>query len=349
MIPYLLQDGSLVNPFDSTPIKVEYFETILKFACQRDITLSDKLGIFIKEGKVEQEFQFKGSTKCLEIRRKEFLLTVQSPNKIPDESSSYSSNSYYADDEDITYLQKFQNIGDGVSGVLFDVPPTVACSRGNDIITFGPYFTLPHRDELLVGGATLMPSWNRGVIKIWIFSTSSTIKHDRLMLFRTNVSIPLDNVRNLIAKELIDLLGRGYACAVFQLPGQVLIFPEGHCHAVLTAFSTAEVGTEQVCLMSTRSFVDKSSRGISLANRMLKHSHLNTVIDSSFEIAEMKFKEFFSKKMRDKYTKRTRKSALKKKQTLKTKTEMINAKIKKMNEARLAKMVEQKSTTGRND
>jgi len=121
-----------------------------------------------------------------------------------------------------------------------------------------------------MGGLTLMPSWNVDVVKLWIFSTSTVRKKDALLQFREN-SKPMQEQRDSIAQELLDLIRRGDACVLAQCPGQVLSFAVGHTHAVVTAFRSNDI-EPPVCLMKSKCVVSS----IGLAMRTIPYRHIFT-------------------------------------------------------------------------
>jgi len=326
--------------YDSIPVRRDIFDTLYELAMGKNNTQFNNLGFKLIRKPNEEDY-FTGSASDCDVKSKNFLHLVNSNKKIPSNFTSYSSDTHRVDKKNTTYKQKLKKLP-SVSGIVFNIPNEMV-ENASDFITYGPYFTLPHRDELLMGGITLMPSWNtQKVIKIWMFSTSTERRHDSLMQFRATQSSHTQEHRNAVGKEMIDLINRGLVLAVAQFVGQVLIFPSGHSHAVITAFSSSTttaatndtvssiIHQQQVCFMHTK-FI---ASNISFAKRMLEFSHINSGSSQDFAFFRDTFNRVFTPNERNAHDKKMSISTNKRKQTKNSKKDLIAGRLARMMEGR---------------
>lgn len=329
-----------MNCYDLVPFSKTTFDTIFDLASQRNVQLGNDLGIVICEND-EQEDYFRGSTENLVEARLKFLSQVKSRANIDRTFSSFNSESHLSDVKPITYNKKYRQLVNGkINGVIINIPSLYPYSENSvDLITYGPWFTFPHKDELYMGGGTLMPGWNKGVIKIWLFSTSTTRSINQMVMFKTNTAMPIQENRELVARGLIDLHSRNIVYAVAQYPGQVLKFPSGHVHAVITAFCEAETGKkreQQVCRLCTYFLPDN----VGLAYRWLQEQRLLEGNEDYVKNVTIVYERLFSPEVRNVYELSIMKSVVKINDSKEAKTVRVNRNVQQMNEGRKRKAVQ---------
>jgi hypothetical protein len=110
-------------------------------------------------------------------------------------------------------------------------------SKSCDLIIFGPSYTSLHADFLYSRRNSLIPSWNKGVIKIWIIRKSSSSKTNRFERTSFNRVMsksfqPYDEIKGVLSRPDDFLL-------LIQTPGQAIRHNGRHYHCVITAFDTA--------------------------------------------------------------------------------------------------------------
>lgn len=107
-------------------------------------------------------------------------------------------------------------------------------SKSCDLIIFGPAYTSLHADFLFSRRNSLIPSWNEGVIKLWIIRkdcSSKTNRYERTSFNRVlgKSFQPFDEIEGVLRRPQDFLL-------LIQTPGQAIRHNGRHYHCVITAF-----------------------------------------------------------------------------------------------------------------
>ena len=110
-------------------------------------------------------------------------------------------------------------------------------SSSCDLIIFGPAYTSLHADFLYSRRSSLIPSWNQGVIKLWIIRkdcSSTTNRYERTSSNRVMGKSyqPYNEIDGVLRRPQEFLL-------LIQRPGQAIRHNGRHYHCVITAFDPA--------------------------------------------------------------------------------------------------------------
>ncbi len=111
--------------------------------------------------------------------------------------------------------------------------PGMKTSEPCNLMCFGPVFSSLHADMHYSHRNSLIPSWNTGVVKIWIIHKQCDS--------RTNRDTPTTTKRKTSTKfeptdELTVILQqKNNFCLLIQRPGQLIRHNGMHVHAVITA------------------------------------------------------------------------------------------------------------------
>ena len=274
------------SDYTMIPIRRGYFDELFDYGIHSEQMEYDDFELLPIKNHEQDSFFPRISANPIR-KRDDFLVLVNSNEIITGES--FSSNRVDNDDRGTTYLSKMMNLqSTGVSGAILNQKSAYYPKDGSTIITYGPWLTFPHKDELLMGATTLLPSWNpSNCIKLWIFSIDTARKTNRMIEWRSSSRFEDPQIQHdRVALMLLDSVKRNYAVVIIQRPGQVLTFKSGHVHAVITAFAPSECPA--VCIMETKNKLDN----IAVANRALPKNH---IVSYSSAYEEKRVEETFDK------------------------------------------------------
>lgn len=299
-------EGNLWNPFDCLPIEKQIFDQLYNIGISSRIgrngdsrfrieTLPE-ISDTTKERQWQQFYQSRLQAK-VPIPKTATVVTL-TRNKIP---------------KQMTYYQRYNLlIKQGYRGTAVDLPSTKGKAI-TDIVSYGPYFSYPHKDELAIGGIVSLPSFiPSNVIKLWIFSASTVVNIDALMNFRLpTLKDDYQTKVNDICRYILSLVRDKLAIVIIQRRGETFQFEGGHNHAVITAFEH-QPGIVPLCVMHTQ--FDFKNAIIAHSYRMLNES-LKSKSMKEYRARLQQFNRIFSKKQIKTYKKLTSKSVIKKKAT----------------------------------
>jgi len=110
-------------------------------------------------------------------------------------------------------------------------------SISTDLMIFGPAYTSLHADFLYSRRSSLIPSWNRGVIKLWIIRrdcSSTTNRFERTAYKRVQAKdfVPYHEIAGVLQRPEQFLL-------LIQRPGDLIRHNGRHFHCVITVLDPA--------------------------------------------------------------------------------------------------------------
>ena len=149
-------------------------------------------------------------------------------------------NIFYKDTNvaSITWFRQY--IGDNLKNIfpigeknIEQYGTALQCYR-DIILQIRETITLPHTDPGETGVTTKIPKICAGVTKIWFAPTTNNSKNTAAMNYSTSQAMTSDKH----AKKCIQLVQKGTAKILVQRAGDVIKFPTGLAHSVITVFDT---------------------------------------------------------------------------------------------------------------
>ncbi len=313
-------EGIWPNPFNLSPIDQPILNELYQIGMTANIGRNgDKRFIIETLPDIDSSEKRK---KWIQFKKSRLL----SKQRIP-ESATIVTITKNAIPKSFTFLSKYNAyIKNGYGGTVIDIPNDFEKGK-TDFVTYGPYFSYPHKDELAIGGIVSLPVWiESNVMKLWIFSTSTVYRMDSLLNYRVPTAKESYNTKiNFVAKSLLLLVKDGLAIVIVQKRGERFTFEGGHTHAVITAFESAE-DVLPISIMITE--FNYSNVNIAHSNNMINECKKS---NSPAAVLELKartkrFNEVFNKVQIKAYKKRISSTVTKRKMTIK---EMLKVKLKK--------------------
>lgn len=270
-----------VNCYNQIPISEDYFDFLYTAGLATDSATLAKFKFELHQEDMQNSF-FPGINENPDKKLRKFLNLFKSTKIIKDPAISIVNN--YEKEEKMSLKKKLNNLRNGVYGSIVNWKSDYH-EKGSAIITFGPWLTRAHFDQLGMGGIALIPSWIPAtVVKLWVISTETKPFESGLLMTKFGREREEEEQREMDTKVLVDCVKSGDAFVIIQRPGQVLRFPGGHSHAVITAFKDSTAQLDNVCIMETKN----EMASIEVANTMLpKYKRISYTDEEAEDVMEV--------------------------------------------------------------